>query len=252
MNEMWQKYSDQFNARELRERIILALCLFAVVYGIFYYGFFFRLDIEKANLKSQLDEVAKEQEKLSAQEVVFAKAIANDPNADKKRELTRLAQQLRNLDQDLIQLSVGLISAEQLPLALRDVLIQSKNLNLLGMETQAPSKLPLSEPPKIETATKAKKTSQTEQAEKILAESAKSQNSKKRGSESSGVGLYKHAVKLAIEGEYFAVVDYLESLEALPWKIYWHALDYQVENYPKAKVVLEVYTLSTEKGFIGG
>ncbi|VUD56796.1 hypothetical protein TDB9533_02403 [Thalassocella blandensis] len=251
MKELWQKYSDQFNGRAIRERIILALCLFAVVYGVFYYGFFFPLDVKKAAIQKRLDDLGKESEKLSAQEIVFAQAIENDPNAEKKRELTRLSQQLKFLDEDLMKLSVGLISAEQLPIALRDVLLQSKGLELLGLEAQAPSKLALSEPPKLDAGTSSETSPEKTQDE---LNGQKNQKQKEASSQEAnrGVGLYKHAVKLAIEGEYFTVVDYLKSIEELPWKIYWQTLDYQVQDYPRAKVVLEVYTLSTEKGFIGG
>lgn len=254
MKALWQKTSDMFDARVMRERIIIAGCMFAVVYGIFYYGFFFPLDLKKSAIEKRLENVGREHEKLTAQEVVFSKAISNDPNADKKRELARLSQQLKNLDEDLIKLSVGLISAEQLPIALRDVLIKTKGLELLGLETQLPTKLTLTEPPRLNVPSQNPEESELERAESLLEEvnsnSASEENN--AGSSENGVGLYKHSVKLAIEGEYFSIVDYLRSIEELPWKIYWQSLDYHVDAYPGARVVLEVYTLSTEKSLIGG
>jgi MSHA biogenesis protein MshJ len=64
-------------------------------------------------------------------------------------------------------------------------------------------------------------------------------------------GLYRHGVTLIFEGSYFDIQQYLEKLEALPWKFYWKKFDYLVGDYPTASVELEIYTLSTNKAFIG-
>ena len=53
------------------------------------------------------------------------------------------------------------------------------------------------------------------------------------------------------EGRYFAVRDFLARLEQLSDKLYWRSMAYHVKDYPTAEVTLEVYTLSTEKAFIG-
>ncbi|HBY38437.1 MAG TPA: MSHA biogenesis protein MshJ, partial [Alteromonas sp.] len=53
------------------------------------------------------------------------------------------------------------------------------------------------------------------------------------------------------EGRFFAVRDFLANLERLTNQIYWRSMAYEVSEYPNAQVTLEVYTLSTEKAFIG-
>jgi MSHA biogenesis protein MshJ len=64
-------------------------------------------------------------------------------------------------------------------------------------------------------------------------------------------GLYRHGVTLVFEGSYFDIQRYLEKLESLPWQFYWKKFDYLVGEYPTASVELEIYTLSTNKAFIG-
>ncbi len=64
-------------------------------------------------------------------------------------------------------------------------------------------------------------------------------------------GLYRHGVTLIFEGKYFDIQQYLENLESLPWQFYWKKFDYIVGDYPTASVELEIYTLSTNKAFIG-
>ncbi|MNG25347.1 hypothetical protein D3C84_1101860 [compost metagenome] len=64
--------------------------------------------------------------------------------------------------------------------------------------------------------------------------------------------LFKHGIRLQLEGGYFDVYQYLKALEALPRHFYWKGFDYRVIEHPKAMVEMEIYTLSTSKEFIRG
>jgi MSHA biogenesis protein MshJ len=61
-----------------------------------------------------------------------------------------------------------------------------------------------------------------------------------------------HPVRLELTGNYFAIRDYLLALESLPVKYYWRSFKYQVETYPQARLILQVYTLGSREEFIGG
>ncbi|MBY5981750.1 type II secretion system protein GspM [Ferrimonas balearica] len=60
-------------------------------------------------------------------------------------------------------------------------------------------------------------------------------------------GLYRHGVKLVLEGSYFKLKDALERMEQLEQRFYWRFLDYQVTRYPKARLQLQLDTLGTEE-----
>ncbi len=60
--------------------------------------------------------------------------------------------------------------------------------------------------------------------------------------------VYKHKIELEFRGTYFNTIAFLGHLEKLPWHLYWDHLDYQVLNYPEAKVVARFYILSNQKG----
>jgi len=64
-------------------------------------------------------------------------------------------------------------------------------------------------------------------------------------------GVYKHATALKINGGYFQVLDYLQTLESLPWRFYWDWMSYSVVEYPSAEIEIRVYTLSAEEGLLG-
>ena len=69
--------------------------------------------------------------------------------------------------------------------------------------------------------------------------------------------LYRHGMRLTLEGSYFELRDYLRDIERRSLqsgrRLFWERLDYQVgEAGPgKARIVLELYTLSREAGWVG-
>jgi len=232
MKELYQKYAEMFNQRSLRERALLALGLLAVTFLLFNFLVFQSQSAKKAILQSRFDTANQELNKLSAEEKVFVSAFSNSLSSPEQRELVQLQTQLDKLDQDLDKLSVGLIEAEKLPRVLHDVLSYEKNLQLVTMTTTAPEPVEISKP--VET----------------VADS--NQNVVALDDEDNTPPLYKHTVKVVVRGKYFDVQHYLASLEKLSWKFYWSSLDYRVDDYPYAEVMVEVYTLSPGKGAFDG
>jgi len=45
---------------------------------------------------------------------------------------------------------------------------------------------------------------------------------------------------ITLYGSYSAIVGYLSSLDALPYLLFWHKLDYSVSDYPYGKVVVTI------------
>lgn len=70
--------------------------------------------------------------------------------------------------------------------------------------------------------------------------------------------LYRHGMRLTLEGSYFELRDYLRGIEQQSRqpggrRLFWERLDYQVgEGGPgKARIVIELYTLSRHAGWVG-
>lgn len=68
----------------------------------------------------------------------------------------------------------------------------------------------------------------------------------------SPTALYRHGLKIVVDGRYPALVHYLRSLEGLHWKVFWGSADLTVTRYPVSRLTLVLYTLSLHKGWIGG
>jgi len=62
---------------------------------------------------------------------------------------------------------------------------------------------------------------------------------------------YRHGLEIEVEGSYVACLEYLDAIEALPWRLYWQVLDLEVIEYPHNRIRLEVSTLSLDEEWIG-
>lgn len=65
--------------------------------------------------------------------------------------------------------------------------------------------------------------------------------------------LYRHGMRLELEGGYFELLEYLQAIETSGWRLHWQRLDYQVGEggAARAAIRLELYTLSRKAGWIG-
>jgi MSHA biogenesis protein MshJ len=129
------------------------------------------------------------------------------------KKLEEVKQSVNHLKQQLYAGEKKFVPPEKMAEALQDILRQNGNLRLIQLET-----LPV----------------------------------KPFGTEDQPVTwVYRHSLSLVVEGDFFSTLDYLRSLEALPWRVQWDSVDYKVTGYPNAETRLQVYTLSFEKDWLG-
>ncbi len=68
--------------------------------------------------------------------------------------------------------------------------------------------------------------------------------------EGSAVQYYKHPLHIAVRGNFFDIVAYLQALENLRWQLQWEKLDYSVHDYPVAIVNVDVATVSEQQEWL--
>ena len=61
-------------------------------------------------------------------------------------------------------------------------------------------------------------------------------------------GIDRYILELQLEGGYLATLEYLRALEALPWNFFWKDVAFEITEYPKARVTLDIYTLELQGG----
>lgn len=64
------------------------------------------------------------------------------------------------------------------------------------------------------------------------------------------VSLYRHGVQLTVEGSFADLMAYVQALEAMPQRVLWGSVGFKVEQYPKAALTLQLYTISRERSWL--
>jgi len=224
-----------------RERLLIVSTLVAVIYIAFTFLVFGSLDGVQSTREQKLKTLEQQQTQFDAELKLFSSLLNTDPDKAKKQQIRALEAQMLQIEGSLNRLSVGLIPADELPILLKKVLQQTKTLRLQSIQTLPVSELSLQgeviEPDAVDDPSSDPPEFQYDDA----AESNKVETA----------GVFKHAVVMQLSGGFFETKQFIEALEALPWRLYWDSLEYSVSQYPSAIITLQVYTLSTDEGAFG-
>ena len=209
------KLSEKFLHISVREQVLVLLCGLVAVVLLFYTFLIGPLLENTEKLDKSVNNISNEIISLSDQVVELSIKLQEDPDAPVNARIQALQQQILDINRQLAEQTKNLVPANKMASLLENVLSDNKGLKLIELQSIAP--IPI-----------------------LMGEKDKQQ-----------AGLYRHGVALEFEGSYFDIQQYLAKLESLPWQFYWKKFDYLVSEYPKATVKLEIYTLSTNKAFIG-
>jgi len=214
----YRKLSDKFHNMSLREQILILICGLVILILLMYTLLFEPLFDNSEKLHRKSVSAENEMSTLVVQVAQLTEKLKTNPNDPVNERIDTLKREISSITSQLEAQTNNLVPANKMAGVLESVLAGSKGVKLIELQSIAPIPILL------------------EQAEE---------------GEESKAGLYRHGVTLIFEGKYFDIQQYLEKLESLPWKFYWKKFDYIVGDYPTASVELEIYTLSTNKAFIG-
>jgi MSHA biogenesis protein MshJ len=215
MNRKLTSVASRYGALTLRERALVALSMVALVWLVWDWTLHQSLTRRLAAAES---DVASLQERIVSEVGVsdqLKRALADDPNRRLTAEQRELTDQVAALDSRLETLVGGFVAPSKMPALLEDVVTHHR-----GVALQRVASLPV--------------------------EPVRQQN----GGDAVP-GLYRHAMRVELRGGYFAIRDYLKELEDAPWRFSWRSINYHVEQFPDAMVVLEIETMSREKTWLG-
>ncbi|MFV7771473.1 MSHA biogenesis protein MshJ [Shewanella marisflavi] len=212
MKQLMTRWGEAFNQLSQRERVMIALAVVVVIGMLLYLPLESQLE-QRGRLQTNINTLNAEN-KISQQQIaLYQETLAKDPDQEYLQRLASLQQQMADIDQQLSFQMVDMVPADKMPTMLGELLGRVKGIELQGFESLAPTPL------------------------LALGDEQK-------------LNLYSHGIRLEFVGDYFATLKFIQAVESMPSKLYWRHLDYVVGDYPKAKVMLEVYTLSINKDFI--
>jgi MSHA biogenesis protein MshJ len=158
-------------------------------------------------------EVDSLQSGIAATAAVLQSSMNNDPTRNAIVQIARTRRDIAALDRNLQSASVGLLPPDRMTAVLQDLLRQRQQVRLVSLRT--------------ETATRLLPGPQDQ------------------------AGPYLHPVELVLRGRYLDILNYLQALEALHWRLYWKTLELDSSAYPVDRVRIEIGTISLDRAWLG-
>tara|TARA_R110001592_G_scaffold9288_1_gene49536 strand:- start:28206 stop:28889 length:684 start_codon:yes stop_codon:yes gene_type:complete len=223
--EKWHELKNKTATLTLRERAILLIVLIVLV--LFLWAQIFYLEFEKdlKNTKQEITSLKQEAWNQKDELAGLTVLLADDPNSELYEQQRQLKDKLEVLKEQIEMRLSHLIAPELMADVMRQVLSDYKGLRLVSAKNLAV------EPLKLDMANDSRSQKNTDQDD---AQSV----------------LFSHRFEMVLNGDYFQTVSFLKHLEQMKG-FYWTLLKYEVDEYPKAKITLQLSTLSLDEDWIG-
>lgn len=202
----------------LRERIMIVGALLVAVLVPGYSLWIEPLQAKEKQGQSRIADTRKQTQELSFQIAALAAQAKADPDSENREKAARLQREIADLDSRLHTMSQGLVSPQDMPRVLEELLTRQSGLRLIRLEN-----LP---------------------AQTVLDLPAAPAGEKQRN-------VFRHGLRLEFEGSYLDALTYLQALENLPRRLLWEELTLEVIQHPRNRVSLVLHTLSLQEEWIG-
>lgn len=221
-------WAERFEAFTLRERGLIAVGIIVVMFLLWDTLLLGPQEVQQKNIVAEMHNANQQTEVLASKIREMSAALQGGEVVHINARIGELKMQLDKLKQQQKDLTVEFIRPAQMANVLRDMLRAENGLVLTRLESLGAEPLfPV---------------------EDIDNNKTENQKNSKRKHQ---VEIYKHGMRIVFEGDYFKTLKYLQALEAMPWRLYWDNVEYQVTEYPKARIAITVHTLSLYEGWIG-
>ncbi len=216
MSSWYKTNADKFNALSLRERTLLGLILLVAI-SLGWWHFYAQPTMQSLVLLQQENQsISSEVESTLASISEIRKQIATGVHTDKQQKLTRLRRKLEGVEEHLRLKTVELIDPEDMFQLMNRMIYKDSKLTLLHLKRREvkPAIAPVE-------------------------------------GQQDNVGIYRHVLEIKFSGKFVDILKYMQSLEALDWKLIWDEIEILGQDYPQITVGLVISTLSMRKEWVG-
>lgn len=241
MKQHWNKLTTKIDGLSLRERVIIFAMIAALTIAMFNALLLDPLFAKQKRLSQLLKSNQAQVDQLQSQmrQTINAR---QDPDAANRARLKEVQQQLDLMHTRLLDMEKGLVSPDRMPALLGDILRRDNRLKLVSLKTLPPS--PLTETDSADAATT---------VEKVAASAGLSPRKAEPSAPNAGLdanSVFRHGVEIVVQGSYLDMVQYMDALQSMPWQLFWSKAALQVEDYPRSRLTLTLYTLSLDKKWL--
>jgi len=211
MKDRFLLLTSRIDSMQLRERALLLLAGTALVF----------LLVDMLGLQPVLRQQEQGKQAISDWKLQLdvlrerSRMLSSDSSGVSLQRRNQLQTQLSDLESRLQNQLGALLEPEQAIEVLRQVLAQEQDLTLY----------------KVNAVSKPLSDLKQEGADTLPA---------------AGIGRYE--LRLELQGSYLGTLRYLRALEALPWKFFWEEVNFEIMEYPDARVTLDIYPLGLLEG----
>ena len=198
----WSVYSEKFNSITTREQyLIIASGLVAIIFIL--YTLFIDESIQRIEqLSQQITQTQQSNRNNDNSIQLLEQALLENPNVTLQAELAQYQKKLGAIDEKLLALTSDLIDPIQMRYALIKLLKLQKGVKLLSFKV-----LPARPVTKAKAETGAEHNAEQDGKLTIVANNKQDEVPQLR--------LYRHGIKIKLQGQYFQLKDYLTQLEGL-------------------------------------
>lgn len=218
--EIKTQIQGKVDGLSLRERILIAATFCILIYFAWENIVFKRVWTSKESLVAQLENASKQIQDVKGQ----IQAVTTQLQSNNYHKLQHQVKVLKKRNQDMRELisrmAEQLLPPKEMSKMLTHMLKSQSGIKIISMSN-------IQETPLFSG----------------LSEDG-------AGYDPNQLQVYQHGMELIIEGEYFVIMKFLKELESIPWRLIWSSLDYEVIEYPIARVKINLHTLSLHQGWI--
>lgn len=213
-----KQIAERIDALALRERALIFVGVLGVLFVLAANILFPPLRAEQSRAELALKAKRDQVRLLHRQIQQLAGEHGRDPDEVNRERLAQLQERLRTMETSVGGFAQGLVNPREMARLVQDMLTQNSRLRLVRAENLPPVALGENEDKKPPA---------------------------------NDIVIYKHGLRVELEGQYVDILRYLRALETLPWKVFWGELRLESEKHPVSRVSLVIYTLSPERAWIG-
>ena len=216
MSESGQSYAQKYNALSIRERALVCVVVLVGI-GFSWWNIYAEPTLQKIQLqKDENQRISKEVSVALAAIKDIRNRIAAGVNSKKEQRLAQLKQELKLVEDRLRLKTIELIDPEDMFQLMSRLIYRESNLKLQSLKRR-----------------------QVKPAITVSEE------------EKDDVGIYRHELEVKFSGKFADILNYMQSMEALDWKLIWDEIEIVSGDYPVITVKLVISTLSTRKEWVG-
>ena len=209
-----RRIGDTVNALSIRERALLMLVVFAVIFLAWDMTVMRPLTERQEQVQQRLEEVRNRVSTLTASIQQLATERTVDPNAELRARQDTLTGEIDEFQSRISELHGGIAAPRESIGILAGLLAERSGITVRTLEN-----LP---------------------AEPL------------RGADGEPVpGIYIHRVRVVLESDFAGIGNYLERIAELPTGVFWESMALDVPEWPTNRVELVLYSLAFSDNWLG-